>query len=67
MPVSTKLGGVLSSANVMTLRANDHRHLHYGHVTVTIGNASFEVRMDGHAFILKVMLPAEEIATLAAE
>jgi predicted restriction endonuclease len=41
MPVHKKQIGSLSAANIVTLCANHHREVHYGNVSVTIGDNDF--------------------------
>jgi len=56
MPVASRAVGILSASNIMTLCANHHRQMHYGYVTVAVGEAWFEVEVDGSKYkIMKVM------------
>ncbi|MBR0642920.1 EVE domain-containing protein [Plastoroseomonas hellenica] len=47
MPVSRREVGSLALSNVITVCANHHRQLHYGEVTVAIGERQFEIELDG--------------------
>lgn len=46
MPVSHGEVGSLALSNIMTVCANHHRQLHYGNVTVAIGDRQFEIDID---------------------
>ena len=47
MPVSKREVGSLSASNIVCLCANHHRQVHYGGVTVSIGEKSFTFVIDG--------------------
>jgi predicted HNH restriction endonuclease len=52
MPVSKREVGSLSASNIVCLCANHHRQVHYGAVTVSIGENSFSFIIDGVAIEL---------------
>jgi len=47
MPVRLKEIGSLSATNIVTLCANHHREVHYGDVTVSIGDSEFTFVISG--------------------
>lgn len=63
MPVATRAAGILSASNIMTLCANHHRQMHYGDVTVTINETSFEVEMDGARYVIAKVTNSSPPAT----
>ena len=52
MPVSTLQIGSLAASNIMTLCPNHHRQVHYGGVSVVIGDESFSVTIGGTTYTL---------------
>ena len=53
MPVSKLKIGSLSASNILTLCANHHKQMHYGRVSVEIGEKAFEIEIDGQQITLK--------------
>ncbi|MGI0527262.1 HNH endonuclease [Rhizobium giardinii] len=57
MPVATRLTGILSSTNIMTLCANHHRQMHYGNVEVNVTETAFDVQIEHESWtVTKVNL-----------
>lgn len=53
MPVSERKIGSLAASNILTLCANHHRQMHYGSVSVEIGERVFEIVIDGQQTTLE--------------
>ena len=47
MPVSKKQVGSLSGSNILTLCANHHRQVHFGHVEIVVHEEYFDILIDG--------------------
>ena len=60
MPVSKREVGSLSASNIVCLCANHHRQVHYGGVTVSIGEKSFAFVIDG----VTIEIPRYNLALL---
>ena len=62
MPVSSLEIGSLAASNVMTLCPNHHREVHYGQVTISIGEAEFQVSIDGRVVSVPRVAPTANAA-----
>ncbi|RVG97948.1 hypothetical protein CN210_31075 [Sinorhizobium meliloti] len=63
MPVSLQQVGSLSATNIVTLCANHHREVHYGDVSVSIGETEFSFLITGNSLVI----PRPKIAKSAGE
>nr|WP_234943695.1 HNH endonuclease signature motif containing protein [Sinorhizobium meliloti] len=63
MPVSLQQVGSLSATNIVTLCANHHREVHYGDVSVSIGETEFSFLIAGKSLVI----PRPKIAKSVGE
>lgn len=63
MPVSFQQVGSLSASNIVTLCANHHREVHYGDVSVSIGQTEFSFLIAGNSLVI----PRPQIAKSVSE
>lgn len=65
MPVSKREIGSLSAANIVTLCANHHREVHYGDVSVSIGDAEFSFTISGQEITIPCTKVRPRVGILA--
>lgn len=53
IPVFERQIGSLAASNILTLCANHHRQMHYGSVSIEIGEKVFEIAIDGQQITLE--------------